>query len=155
MDKRRQLRVCLVASAGGHLSQLLKVVHRVDGHDTFVVTTSETVQEGLKRFGEVHVVGECNRQHWLRVVAVFWKCLRIIRRERPDVVLSTGAAAGCICCFLGKLFGAGVIWVDSITNVERMSLSGRMVRPIADLCIVQWPELTHKYPRTEYVGNII
>ena len=137
------------------MSQLLKVVHGVEGHETFVVTTSQAVQERLKRLGDVHVVGECNRQHWLRVAAVFWRCLKIIRRERPDVVLSTGAAAGCMCCFLGKLFGTAVIWVDSITNVDRMSLSGRMVRPIADLCVVQWPELTDKHRHTEYVGNII
>ena len=71
------------------------------------------------------------------------------------MILSTGAAAGCICCFLGKLLGAKVVWVDSITNVERLSLSGRMVRYIADLFLVQWPELRDKYPGTEYVGTIV
>jgi len=155
MGERRKLRMCLVASAGGHLSQLLKVVPHIEGYQTFVVTTSEAVREGLKRLGTVYVVGECNREHPLQVVKVLARCFKAIYRERPDVVLSTGAAAGCICCFLGKLFGARVVWVDSITNVERMSLSGRMVRPIADLCLVQWPELMHKYAGTRYAGNII
>jgi UDP-N-acetylglucosamine:LPS N-acetylglucosamine transferase len=137
------------------LSQLLKIVPYIEGYDTSVVTTSEAVREGLKRLGAVHVVGECNREHLLQVVQVFARCWKAMRRERPDVVVSTGAAAGCLCCLLGKLFGARVVWVDSITNVERLSLSGRMVRPVADLCIVQWPELTRKYPGTQYVGNII
>ena len=149
------MKICLVASAGGHLSQLLKIVQSVARYEVFVVTTSEAVRENLKRFGDVYVVGECNRQHGLQVVRVFLKCLEIIRRERPDVILSTGAAAGCICCFLGKLMGARVVWVDSITNVDRLSLSGRMVRRIADLFLVQWPELAKKYRGAQYVGTIV
>ena len=149
------MKVCLVASAGGHLSQLLKIVPLVEKHETLMITTSEAVRDNLTRFGAVHVVGECNRQHGLQVIRVFLRCLAILRRERPDVVLSTGAAAGCICCFLGKLMGARIVWVDSITNVDRLSLSGRMVRHIADLFIVQWPELARKYPGTEYVGSIV
>ena len=58
-------------------------------------------------------------------------------------------------CFLGKLFGAKVIWIDSITNVERISLSGRMVRYIADLFLVQWPDLANQYKSVEYVGEVI
>jgi len=71
------------------------------------------------------------------------------------VILSTGAAPGCVCCFLGKLMGAKIVWVDSITNVGRLSLSGWLVRYIADLFIVQWAELAQKYRGTEYVGTIV
>jgi len=153
--KDTSVKICLVASAGGHLSQLLKIVQAVNGYEAFVVTTSEAVRENLTRFGRVHVVGECNRQHSLRVVRVVLTCWRILRRERPDVILSTGAAAGCVCCFLGKLMGAKIVWVDSITNVDRLSLSGWLVRYIADLFIVQWAELARKYRGTEYVGTIV
>jgi len=58
-------------------------------------------------------------------------------------------------CFLGKITGAKVVWVDSITNVERISLSGRMVRYIADLFLVQWPELAGRYNRVEFVGTVV
>jgi UDP-N-acetylglucosamine:LPS N-acetylglucosamine transferase len=153
--KETPVKICLVASAGGHLSQLLKIVQAVNGHEAFVVTTSEAVRENLTRFGQVHVVGECNRQHGLRVVRVVLTCWRILRHERPNVILSTGAAPGCVCCFLGKLMGAKIIWVDSITNVGRLSLSGWLVRYIADLFIVQWAELAQKYRGTEYVGTIV
>jgi len=149
------MKICLVASAGGHLSQLLKIAPPVETYDALVITTSEAVRRNLTRLGRVHVVGECNRQHGLQVIKVFFLCLGILRRERPDVVLSTGAAAGCMCCFLGKLMGAKIVWVDSITNVDRLSLSGRMVRHIADLFLVQWPDLARKYRGTEYVGTII
>ena len=149
------MKICLVASAGGHLSQLLKITPAVEGYEAFVITTSEAVRKNLTRFGRVHVVGECNRQHGLKVIQVLLACWRILRREKPDVVLSTGAAAGCMCCFLGKLRGAKVVWVDSITNVDRLSLSGRLVRHIADLFLVQWAALARKYRGTEYLGAIV
>ena len=109
----------------------------------------------LEKSGKTYVVGECNHQHLWKVIQVLIRCFKVVFREKPDVIISTGAAAGCITCFLGKLLGAKIIWVDSITNVERISLSGRMVRHFADLFLVQWPELTKQYKNVEYVGAII
>ena len=154
-DKDKHLRICLAASAGGHISQLLKLAECWNGYETFCVTTTEVVRNKLNKLGEVYVVGECNRQHPMRVIAVLLRCLRIVFKERPDVVISTGAAAGCMLCFLGKMFGAKVVWIDSITNVERISLSGRMVRYVADLFLVQWPELTGRYKKVEFVGTLV
>jgi len=125
------------------------------GQETFVVTTTDVVSKAMHASGRVYVVGECNHQHPIKVLRVLLKCLRIILKERPDVVISTGAAAGCIICFFSKLLRAKVIWLDSITNVQRLSLSGRMVRLIADLFLVQWPELAEEYKKSEYVGAVI
>jgi len=151
----KKMKICLAASAGGHTSQLLKISESWNGYDTFCVTTTKVVKEQLQKYGNVYIVGECNRQRFLRVIMVFVRCIRIILREKPDVVISTGAAVGYIICFLGKLFGAKVVWVDSITNVDRISLSGRLVRHIADLFLVQWPELAERYSNVEYVGAVI
>lgn len=155
MKKGKTLKICLAASAGGHMSQLLMLSSDWGGYDAFYVTTTEVMRGKLKKLGKAYVVGESNRQHPWRVMKVFGRCVRIIVRERPQVIISTGAAAGCMLCFLGKLSGAKVIWVDSVTNVDRPSLSGRMVRLIADLFIVQWPDLAKKYKNAEYVGAII
>jgi UDP-N-acetylglucosamine:LPS N-acetylglucosamine transferase len=149
------MKICLAASAGGHTSQLLKLAQSWNGYETFCVTTTEVVRDKLNKFGRVYVVGECNRQYPLRVVKVLMRCIRILFKEKPDVVLSTGAAAGCLLCLLGKIMGAKVIWIDSITNVERISLSGRMVRYVADLFLVQWPELAGQYKKVEFVGTVI
>lgn len=151
----KKVKICLAASAGGHLNQLLKLTDSWAGHDTIYVTTTEVVRDRLKKFGTVYVVGECNRQHPVKVLKVLFKCLRIVFYERPEVVISTGAAIGCIICFLGKVIGAKLIWIDSITNVQRLSLSGRMVRHISDLFFVQWPELVHKYKKVEFAGTLI
>jgi len=155
MVKTKKIKICIAASAGGHLSQLLKLAESWNGYEAFCVATSELVREKLQEYDRVYIVGECNRQHPLRVIKVLVRCIRIVFRERPQVVISTGAAAGCIECFLSKLIGAKIIWIDSITNVEKLSLSGRMVRYIADLFLVQWPELTRKYKNIQFAGAII
>jgi len=155
VKNKKKLRVCLVASAGGHLSQLLRLADTWKGYEAVYVTTTEVMQNKLSKYGKVYIVGECNRQHPLRVIKVLLWCIRAVLKERPDVLISTGAAVGCIMCFFGKLLGAKVAWIDSITNVERISLSGRMVRHIADLFLVQWSELAEQYSNVEYVGTVI
>ncbi len=64
------------------------------------------------------------------------------------------AAVGCLTCFIAKIIGAKIVWIDSVTNVERLSLSGRLVRGIANLFLVQWPNLERNYKKVEYVGAI-
>ena len=137
------------------MSELLRLNESWQGYDTFCVTTSNVVREKLHKYGKIFIVGECNRKHMLRIILVVMRCINIILRERPDVVISSGAAVGCIMCFLGKFFGVEIVWLDSITNVERISLSGRMVRYIADLFLVQWPELAEHYINVEYAGEVI
>lgn len=151
----RNLKICLAASSGGHLTQLLKIAKCWEDYKTFCVTTSKVVENELSAHGRVHVIGECNHKQPMRVMKALGLCIKIILNERPDVVMSTGAACGCMMCFLGKLLGAKVIWLDSITNVERLSFSGRMVRYIADLFLVQWPDLAEQYKGVEYVGAVI
>jgi UDP-N-acetylglucosamine:LPS N-acetylglucosamine transferase len=105
--------------------------------------------------GPVYVIGECNRYHPLKALRVFIKSLKVVIKERPDVVITTGSLPLALVCFWGKLLGAKIVWIDSITNVYRLSLSGRLVRRIADLLLVQWPELAEKYPGVEYAGAVI
>ena len=155
MKDQKPMKICLAASAGGHLTQLLRLSDSWNGYNTFCVTTTEVIRAKLGRYGSVYVVGECNYKHPIRVFKVFFRCIRIILHEKPDVVISSGAAAGCLLCFLGKLLGAKVVWIDSITNIGKLSLSGRMVRFIADLFLVQWPELAERYNHVEYVGSVI
>ena len=65
-----KLKICLVASAGGHLSQLLKIAEAWKGHRTYFITTSKTACTQLQQYGKVYVAGECNREHLLKVLVV-------------------------------------------------------------------------------------
>ncbi len=155
VKRREKLRICLVASAGGRLTELLKLADSWQQHEAIYISTAQAIANKLRQRGKTYVVGECNRQYPLRVIKTLCQCTKIIVREHPDVVISTGAAPGVLMCLLRKLLAAKVVWIDSITNVKWVSLSGRMVRYITDLFLVQWPDLVEQYKNVEYVGAVI
>jgi UDP-N-acetylglucosamine:LPS N-acetylglucosamine transferase len=79
---------------------------------------------------------------------------RTIRRQDPDVILSTGAALAVPFFLLGRLLGRRLVYVESLTRVERLSLSGRLVYPLADAFFVQWPQAARR-ARLRYEGSVI
>lgn len=152
------MKICAGASAGGHMNQLLRLLDHSaawPGQPAFYVTTLEELAPRLAERGRVYVVGECNRHHPLRAVRTFSRCLKIVRQERPDVVITTGSMPLALFCLIAKLFGARIVWIDSIANIERFSMSGRLVRRFADLFLTQWPELAKKDKKAEYAGAIL
>lgn len=153
MIRRERLRICLAASAGGHLTQLLKLSECWENREVFYVSTLKLVTQKLQKLGRFYITGECNRKHPVRALRVLKNCIKIILKEKPDVIISTGAAPPCILCIAGKLFGAKIVWIDSIANVERLSLSGRIIRPFADLILTEWPEVAEKYESVYYIGS--
>lgn len=88
-----------------------------------------------------HLFTEANRWQKARLVKQALELLIILLRVRPDVLVTTGAAPGYIAIRLGRLMGMRTVWIDSIANVEELSLSGRQVGPHAHLWLTQWPEL--------------
>lgn len=78
----------------------------------------------------------------------------LLRRERPDAVVSTGAGVAVPFLLVAKLLGIHTVYVESITRIEELSLSGRMVRPFVDEFLVQWPELATA-SGTGYRGQVL
>lgn len=133
-------KILAVASGGGHWVQMMRMVPAFDGHSVVFVSTQEShrVQVGTNRF---YTVKDGNRWQKVRLLRMAAKLLFIMLRERPDVVISTGAAPGYFSLRFGKLLGARTVWVDSIANAERLSLSGQHAGRFADLWLTQWAHL--------------
>lgn len=151
----KKLKICLAASAGGHLVQLLKISDCWQDHDRFFVTTSKAVKEKLEKQGPTFIVGESNRESPFKMLPVLFKCITIILKQKPDVVISTGAAHGCLLCLTAKMIGKKVVWLDSIANTEKLSFSGRIIRPFANVILTQWPEVAAKYKKVQYAGTVV
>ena len=81
--------------------------------------------------------------------------MRLLRSVRPKVVLTTGAGVAVPFAWLGRLLGARVVYVESLTRIERPSLSCRLIAPVASRIYAQWPELTETVPRARYLGNVV
>jgi UDP-N-acetylglucosamine:LPS N-acetylglucosamine transferase len=154
----KKLTICTGASAGGHMNQLLKLLEHSEcwpGKPDFYITTIPELSKKLEKRGRTYVIGECNRWHPLKALGILFRSLYIVFKERPSVVITTGSLPLALVCFSAKLFNGKIVWIDSIANVERISLSGRMVWHIADLFLVQWPELARNYEDVEYVGELV
>lgn len=148
----RRRRILAVSSGGGHWVQLNRTTRAFEGHEVVFVTINRAYREDVPD-RRVHVVNDATRWNPLAVVSLGLRMFWILLRERPDVVFSTGAAPGCLAIILGKLLRAKTIWLDSVANIEEMSLSGRLVRSYADLWLTQWPHLaTDDGP--EFAGRV-
>jgi UDP-N-acetylglucosamine:LPS N-acetylglucosamine transferase len=133
-------RVLAVASGGGHWVQLLRVAPAFDEHELVFVTVNEAYRDQVPSH-RFHTVKDGTRWNKLALLQMALQLAWIIRSERPDVIISTGAAPGYFALRLGRFLGIQTIWLDSIANVERMSLSGEKVGRHADLWLTQWPHL--------------
>lgn len=90
---------------------------------------------------DVHVLPECNRDEPMNALRCLVASFRLVWREKPRAIITTGALPGLFCVIAGRLMGASTIWVDSIANSDEPSLSGRLARPFASLWLTQWPHL--------------
>jgi UDP-N-acetylglucosamine:LPS N-acetylglucosamine transferase len=136
----RKKKILAVSSGGGHWVELTRVLSAFEGHDTAFATvdTAYRSEIGRARFYTIRDVTRWNKIRWVQTVA---KLVWIMLREQPDIVVSTGALPGYFSLRLGKWFGAQTIWIDSIANVDELSMSGRMIGKHADLWLTQWPHL--------------
>jgi UDP-N-acetylglucosamine:LPS N-acetylglucosamine transferase len=91
--------------------------------------------------GRLHLFTDANQRTPLRMIACAWQVASLLLEVRPRIVISTGAAPGLFAVVFGRLLGARTVWIEPCSHVNRLTLSGRMVRRFADLYLVQWPHL--------------
>ena len=79
---------------------------------------------------------------------------RVIDAEKPDLILSTGAAAAVPFFYLGKLFGAKTMYIEVFDRIDKPTLTGKLVYPVTDRVVVQWEEMKQVYPKAVNLGSI-
>jgi UDP-N-acetylglucosamine:LPS N-acetylglucosamine transferase len=152
-EKKGSRKILAVASGGGHWVQLLRMIPAFEDHAIVFVSTLEShrAQVAPHRF---YIVTDGNRWNKFRLLRMAAKLLLILLRERPDIVISTGAAPGYFGLRFAKILGARTIWVDSIANAEQLSLSGEHAGRFADLWLTQWAHLA-KPEGPHFKGSVI
>ena len=136
----RKKKVLAVASSGGHWVQLLRLRPAFAEHEVVFVTTQRNLEAQVTGH-RVHAVPDANQHRKLQLLLLMLRMLYVVAVERPDIVISTGAAPGYFALRFGRLFGARTLWLESIAGSEQLSLSAKLVKPYADLLLTQWPHL--------------
>jgi hypothetical protein len=154
---RADLKLCVGASAGGHTTELFALLEHASWwpRDAVGVTTLEIVRRQFERLGPTTVIGECDRRKPWAAVGVLFRAWRFVHRDRPDVIVTTGSLPLARVCGMVKLYGGKVVWIDSIAQTDRLSLSGNLVRWFADRCYAQWPSVAARHRNVTYAGEVL
>lgn len=80
--------------------------------------------------------------------------IKVLIKERPNLIISSGAAVAVPFFYLGKLFGAKLIYIEVFDRIDKPTMTGKMVYPIVDKFIVQWDEQKEVYPKAVNFGSI-
>lgn len=158
------MKLLVVLGEGGHTTELLHLVDLLgDGYDYHYIVAAEDALSvsRIRRPGPVYTLRRPRHKSmsitqgaW-RTVGVSWQTLRLLWQLRPTAILSTGPALAVPVAMMGKALGAQLIFIETGSRVKALSLTGRLLYPVADLFFVQWPQLQEKLPRAIYAGRLL
>jgi len=151
----RELKICFAASSGGHLEEITRLTGVKAGRACFLITEKGVFE--TKFCEKIYYVNQINRRQLTFLPAfikLFFKSMSILKKEKADCVITTGALMGYPVALAGKLMRKKVIYIESFARVDSASLTGRLIYPIADLFIVQWEEGLKFFPKAVYGGGI-
>lgn len=140
------VRIGLVGSGGGHVRQLLDLEPLWGGKDYFFITEDTALTRDIARKHKAYFIphvalGQARLGKPVRMAAAafrsFWSSLRIIWRERPDVMITTGAGSCYFPILFARLRGAKIVLIDSFARFRGPSAFARIAGPLAHVRIAQ------------------
>lgn len=153
-------RVIFTSSAGGHYSELCELKELMDKYNSFLLTEDHEMMVEYKKQNKARswYLRPGTKEHLFKFLWNFpfniAKSFRVFLKVKPDVIIATGAHTTVPICYIAKLFGKKVIFIETFANITTKTLSGKLVYPIADLFLVQWPEMLELYPNAIYRGGL-
>ena len=148
------MKIRMVGSSGGHLTHLYMLKPFWKGKERFWVTFDKEDARSLLQGEKLyfcHYPTNRSLKALLLNTRFAWK---LIRREKPDLIISSGAAVAVPFFYIGKLMGAKLIYIEVFDRIDKPTMTGKMVYPITDRFIVQWEELKKVYPKALNLGSI-
>ena len=153
-----KVKVMFISSMGGHLSELTKL--DFEKYNYSVVTEKTDSSKDLKdkykdrTYYLVYGTRKTPIRYFFILLFNFLKSLYLFFKLRPQVVVTTGTHTAVPMCYIARLFGKKVIWIETFANRSSKTLAGRLVYPIASTFVVQWKEMLKLYPKAVYWGWI-
>lgn len=145
------MKIAIACSAGGHLVHVLQIKKALSRYNYFFITYKQEDTIALKE-KKYFVIDP--KKNPLGLIKNFFQSAKIIFKEKPDVVFSTGGGCAFFSCFFGKLFGSKIIYLDVYDRINELTLTGKLVYPLADLFLVQWPSTAKKFRKAKYWGAV-
>ncbi len=156
MNKKRndELKICLVGSSGGHLTHLYMLKPFWKEKNRFWVTFDKEDAKSILDGEKMYPCYYPTNRNVKNLIRNTFLAIKILKRERPDLIISSGAAVAVPFFYIGKLFGAKLVYIEVFDRIDKPTMTGKMVYPIVDKFIVQWEEQKKVYPKAVNLGSI-
>lgn len=149
-------KICFMASTGGHFEQLMMLNPLMNKYNSFIIT-EKTDYSVIKDDKKVYYLTQINRHEItfiFKMIANLVKSFCLFMKERPEVIISTGALSTIPMCLIGKLFKKKLIFIESFAKVNSPTLTGKLLYKFADQFYVQWEQMKEHYPNAIFKGGI-
>lgn len=153
-EKYDNIKICLVGSSGGHLTHLYMLEPFWKFKDRFWVTFDKEDAKSLLKNEKMYTCYYPTNRNIKNLIKNTFIAWRVLRKEKPDLIVSSGAAVAVPFFYLGKLFGAKLIYIEVFDRMNKPTMTGKMVYPIVDKFIVQWEEQKKVYKKAVNLGSI-
>lgn len=147
------MKIALVCSHGGHLTEILYLVDAFKGHEVFFITYNSfrTRQLPYKKY-----LLENIGTNPVKMLKAFLQIGKILAKEKPKVIISTGSEIAIPAFIIAKFLGIKTIFIESWCRIKTKSGTGKIVYYLSDLFLVQWPQLLELYgKRAKYMGAVV
>lgn len=150
----KKLKICLVGSSGGHLTHLYMLRPFWEKHERFWVTFDKEDSRSLLEGENVYPCYFPSNRSLKALLGNTKIAWRVLRKEKPDLIISSGAAVAVPFFYLGKCFGAKNIYIEVYDRIDSPTVTGKLVHPVTDRFIVEWEEMKKIYKGAINLGSI-
>ena len=148
-------KLLLVCSSGGHFRELHLLDNFWKKYERVWVTFDKQDTQGSLNDEKCYYAFHPTNRNIKNLIRNFFLAIKILRNEKPDVIVSTGAGVAIPFFYLGKVFGSKTVYIESIARINSASLTGKVIAPVCDLVVVQWKETQKFFKKAVYGGTVV
>lgn len=148
------MKVCLVGSSGGHLTHLYMLKSFWENKDRFWVTFDKPDARSLLTGEKVYSAYYPSNRSIKALLINSWRAVKVLAKEHPDLIVSSGAAPAIPFFWIGKIMGAKTVYIEVFDRINTPTITGKVCYPVTDAFIVEWEEMKKIYPKAINLGSI-
>ena len=152
--KYEDAKFCIVGSSGGHLTHMYMLKNIWSKHDRVWVTFDKVDANSILKDERKYYCHYPTNRNIPNLIRNTFLAFRVLLKEKPDIIISSGAAVAIPFFLLGKIFGKKLVYIEVFDRIDKPTVSGKFCYKFADKFIVQWDEQLKVYPKAINLGRI-
>lgn len=152
--KYEDAKFCIVGSSGGHLTHMYMLKDIWSKHDRVWVTFDKVDANSILKDERKYYCHYPTNRNIPNLIRNTFLAFRVLLKEKPDIIISSGAAVAIPFFLLGKIFGKKLVYIEVFDRIDKPTVSGKFCYKFADKFIVQWDEQLKVYPKAINLGRI-